>query len=47
MVAQRYFPYVPLETYYALEEAAETKNEYIDGVIVAMSGGSLALLNYT
>lgn len=40
MVAQRQYPYVTPEQYLAAEDEAETKSEYYDGVIVAMSGAS-------
>lgn len=40
MAAEKIPPYISLQTYYASEEEAETKNEYHNGRIVAMSGGS-------
>jgi Uma2 family endonuclease len=42
MVAQARRPYITLEEYLRRELEAETKSEYWDGVIVAMSGGTTA-----
>ena len=47
MAAQRLSPYVTLETYLAWEDKAETKSEYYDGTIVAMSGGSRSHVRLT
>lgn len=40
MVAQRQYTYITPEQYLEAEDRAETKSEYYDGVIVAMSGAS-------
>jgi Uma2 family endonuclease len=42
MVAYAKPPPIPLETYFEREDAAETKSEYYNGVIVAMAGASPA-----
>ncbi len=40
MAAQRQYRYFTPEEYLAAEDKADTKSEYYDGVIVAMSGAS-------
>lgn len=47
MVAHVRPPYVSPEEYLRLEAEAETKNEYVDGVIIAMSGASRAHIRIT
>lgn len=47
MVAQRVMPYVTLEEYFTREDAAETKSEYYDGIVVAMSGATTAHVRFT
>jgi|HubBroStandDraft_4_1064222.scaffolds.fasta_scaffold610279_1 Uma2 family endonuclease len=47
MVAIAKPPYIPIETYFELEDSAEFKSEFHDGVIVAMAGASPAHIRIT
>ncbi len=47
MVAHAKTPFVTLEEYFTREDAAETKSEYYDGEIVAMTGATPAHVRIT
>jgi Uma2 family endonuclease len=47
MVAYAKWPYITPEEYLRREKEAETKSEYIDGVIVAMAGASRSHIRIT